>query len=131
MTEPGLTPEQREARVAELRLQADQAVAGLRQQMAAVQEAQGRALGVTAQATSRDGGVTVTVDATGVVTAITFTPGALASTPDRLAAATVATIQQAAAQARAAMTAQLSPVTAAGAEVLAAARGNVPGLADL
>lgn len=132
MTEPGLTLEQRQARVAELRQQADQAMAGLRAQLAAVKQAQEQALRGESEATSRDGSVRVTVDATGVVTGLVFAPSALASsTPEKLAAATVATIQAAAAQARARMSAELGPVTAAGAEVLAAARRNVPGLDGL
>lgn len=131
MTEPGLTPEQRQARIGELRQQADQAMAGLRAQLQAVEQAQGRALSGGAEATSRDGAVKVTVDATGVVTGIVFAPSALASTPEKLAAATVATIQQAAAQARATMAAELGPITAAGAEVLEAARSAVPGLGGL
>jgi DNA-binding protein YbaB len=131
VTEPGLTQEQRQARVGELRQQADQAMAGLRAQLAAVKQAQERALRGGAEATSRDGAVKVTVDATGVVTGLVFAPSALASTPEKLAAATVATIQQAAAQARATMAAELGPVTAAGAEVLATARRTVPGLDGL
>lgn len=106
-------------------------MAGLRAQLAAVKQAQERALRGGAEATSRDGAVKVTVDATGVVTGLVFAPSALASTPEKLAAATVATIQQAAAQARATMAAELGPVTAAGAEVLATARRTVPGLDGL
>src|SRR5213593_3738726 len=87
MTEPGLTPEQREARVSELRAEADATMAGLRSKMAAVQQAQQTALSTTGEATSRDGSVTVTVDATGVVTALSFADTAFQkSTPERLAA---------------------------------------------
>ena len=48
-------------------------------------------LSAKGEATSRDGSVRVTVDATGVVTALEFAPSTFGKyTPDRLAAATVA-----------------------------------------
>lgn len=132
MTEPGLTPEQREARVSELQGEADEVMAGLRDRMAAVAQAQQTALSGTGEATSRDGSVRVTVDATGVVTALAFDDTAFQkSTPERLAAATVATIQEAAAQARGRMRETLAPLTSVGQGALAAARHNVPGLAGL
>ena len=132
MTEPWLTPEEREARVSELQTEADETMAGLRARMAAVQQAQQTALSGTGEATSQDGSVRATVDATGVVTALAFSDGAFQkSTPDRLAAATVATIQEAAAQARARMQQTLAPLTSESQGALAAARQNVPGLAGL
>jgi DNA-binding protein YbaB len=132
MTEPGLTPEQRMERVGELQVDADAAMAGLHAKLAAVQQAQAAALSTTGQASSRDGSVRVTVDATGVVTALEFSPSAFQkSTPERLASATVATIQEAAAKARGQLQATLSPVTAPAQGALAAARANVPGLSDL
>jgi DNA-binding protein YbaB len=132
MTEPGLTPEQRAARVSELQVEADETMAGLRARMAAVEEAQRTALSGTGEATSRDGSVRVTVDATGVVTALAFSDGAFQkSTPERLAAATVATIQEAAAQARGQMHQTLAPLTSDSEGALTAARRNVPGLAGL
>jgi len=127
MTEPGLTPEEREARVAELQGEADEVMAGLRERMAAVQQAQQAAFNTKGEATSRDGSVRVTVDATGVVTALEFADTVFQkSTPQKLAAATVATIQEAAAQARGQLQQNLAPLTSPPA--LAAARGNVPGL---
>lgn len=131
MTEPGLTPEQREARVGELQLEADKVMENLRDRMAAVQQAQQSALASTAEATSHDGSVRVTVDATGVVTALSFSDRAFEkSTPQRLAEATVATIQSAAAQARTKLQQTLAPLTADNQGILAA-RDNVPGLAGL
>lgn len=130
MTEPGLTPEQREARVGELRGEADEVMATLRQKMAAVAQAQQTALSATGEATSRDGSVRVRVDATGVVTDLSFSDTAFQKfTPERLAAATVATIQSAAAKARGQLKDTLAPLTDKSA--LAAARQNVPGLGDL
>jgi DNA-binding protein YbaB len=132
MTEPGLTPEERAARVSELQVEADEAMAGLRTRMAAVAQAQQTALSGTGEATSRDGSVRVTVDATGVVTQLAFSDTAFQkSTPERLAVATVATIQEAAAQARARMQQTLAPLTAESQPALAVARRNVPGLAEL
>src|SRR5262245_42251608 len=131
MTEPGLTPEQRAARVGELQLEADKVMEGLRERMAAVQQAQQTALSATGEATSHDGSVRVTVDATGVVTALSFSDRAFEkSTPQRLAEATVATIQSAAAQARTKLQQNLAPLTADNQGILAA-RNNIPGLAGL
>lgn len=126
MTEPDLSPEQRAAKVAELRQQADGALAGLRAQMAAVKQAQQQALSSTGEATSRDGSVQVAVDATGVVTALKLSPNAFErTTPDKLAQAVVATIQAAAAKARAKVSETLAPVRAQSANVLAAAGSAV------
>src|SRR5690348_13631391 len=125
MTEPGLTPEQRAARIGELRGEADEVMANLRQKMAAVAQAQQTALSATGEATSNDGSVRVTVDATGVVTALQFSDSAFQkSTPEKLAAATVATIQSAAAKARGQLKDTLAPL--ADKSALAAARQNVP-----
>ncbi|AHH93628.1 hypothetical protein GCM10010174_30280 [Kutzneria viridogrisea] len=122
MTEPDLSPEQRQAQVAELRRQATGAIEGLRAQMAAVKQAQEQALAATGEATSRDGSVRVVVDATGVVTSLTFSPSAFErSTPDKLSQTVVATIQTAATQARAKAAESLAPVRAGSEEVLAAA----------
>jgi DNA-binding protein YbaB len=124
MTEPDLSPEQRMARVAELRRQADGALAGLRAQMAAVKQAQQQALSSTGEATSKDGSVQVAVDATGVVTSLRLSPTAFErSTPDKLGQTIVATIQTAAAQARGKVAETLAPVRAASGNVLAAAGG--------
>ena len=126
MTEPDLSPEQRLAKVAELRQQADGALAGLRAQMAAVKEAQQQALSSTGEATSRDGSVQVAVDATGVVTSLKFAPTAFdRTTPDKLAQTVVATIQAAAAKARAKVSETLAPVRTQSANVLAAAGSAV------
>ncbi|MBB5892409.1 YbaB/EbfC family nucleoid-associated protein [Kutzneria kofuensis] len=126
MTEPDLSPEQRAAKVAELRQQADGALAGLRAQMAAVKQAQQQALSSTGEATSRDGSVQVAVDATGVVTSLKLSPNAFErTTPDKLAQTVVATIQAAAAKARAKVSETLAPVRAQSANVLAAAGSAV------
>ncbi|MFI9381103.1 YbaB/EbfC family nucleoid-associated protein [Kutzneria sp. NPDC052558] len=128
MTEPDLSPEQRLAKVAELRQQADGALAGLRAQMAAVKQAQQQALSSTGEATSKDGSVQAAVDATGVVTSLKFAPTAFErSTPDKLAQTVVATIQAAAAKARAKVSETLAPVRTQSANVLAAA-GSAVGL---
>ncbi len=98
--------------------------------MAAVAQAQQTALAATGEATSHDGSVRVTVDATGVVTELQFSDTAFQkSTPQRLAAATVATIQSAAAKARGQMQQTLAPL--ADRSALQAARENVPGLPNL
>jgi DNA-binding protein YbaB len=91
-----------ERRTAELQQQADDAMKHLRTRIAGVREAQQQAMRATGEATSRDGVVRAAVDATGVVTSLTFASSAFErSTPDRLAQTAVATIQAAAAQARA------------------------------
>lgn len=106
-------------------------MADLRARMAAVAKAQDAALATTGEATSQDGSVRVTVDATGVVTKLEFADTAFQkSTPERLAAATVATIQSAAAKARGQLQETLAPLTADNEGILAARR-HVPGLANL
>jgi DNA-binding protein YbaB len=126
MTEPDLSVEQREARVAQLRQEADGAMTELRAKLAGVRAAQEQALATTGEATSRDGSVRATVDATGVVTSLRFAPSPFQrSTPEKLAQATVATIQAAAAQARAQVSATLAPVREEGSRVLAAAAGGM------
>lgn len=129
VTEPGLTPEQRQERVLELRGEADEAMADLRAKLAAVRESQGQALAVTGEASSRDGSVRAVVDATGVVTSLVFAPSSFErSTPEKLAQTAVATIQSAAAKARATVSETLAPIRAEGSAVLAAAAEGMPDL---
>jgi DNA-binding protein YbaB len=120
--------QERQAQVDALRGQANQALAGLRQQMAAVRDAQRQAQTVTGQARSKDGSVTVTVDSTGVPTALSFTQAALRLTPDQLAQATLATIQTAATQARARAEQSFAQVRESSAAVFAKAGAANPEL---
>jgi DNA-binding protein YbaB len=91
--------------VAEQRLtpqeQVDSVVTELRSRAAKIRENQAAALSATGEAASHDGTVRASVDATGVLTALNFTPSLFdRSTPDKLARTIVATVQAAAAQAR-------------------------------
>jgi DNA-binding protein YbaB len=127
MTELDLEAER--ARVGELRGQADEVLASLRARLDAVGHAQATALRTTGEATSRDGSVRAVVDATGVVTALVFAQSAFdRGTPETLAQATVATIQAAAAKARAEVARTLAPVRTPGAGILAAAARAFPEL---
>jgi DNA-binding protein YbaB len=91
VAEQRLTPQQ----------QIDSVVTELRSRAAKIRENQAAALSATGEAASHDGTVRATVDATGVLTALTFTPSLFErSTPDKLARTIVATVQAAAAQAR-------------------------------
>ncbi|HEY4460518.1 MAG TPA: YbaB/EbfC family nucleoid-associated protein [Pseudonocardiaceae bacterium] len=91
MAEQRLTPQE----------QIDSVVAELRSRAAKIRENQFAALSTTGEAASHDGTVRATVDATGVLTALSFTPSLFdRSTPDKLARTVVATVQAAAAQAR-------------------------------
>jgi DNA-binding protein YbaB len=109
--EPGLPPEQLPARVAELREQADQAMAALRERVAAAQQLRAQAAGTTGEASSGDGRVRAVVDMTGVVTSLTFAPSVFDhSTPASLASTVVATIQAAAAKARATVNEAMAPL---------------------
>jgi DNA-binding protein YbaB len=131
VTEPGLTPEQRLARVADLQQQADSAMATLRKRIAAAGEARDLAREVSGEATSQDGAVRVKVDSTGVVTALNLAPSAFdRSTPERLATTIVATIQKAATTARAGMTEAMAPLRAGGDQARAAMAG-IPELDSL
>jgi DNA-binding protein YbaB len=81
--------------------QVDGVVAELRSRAAKIRENQAAALSTTGEAASHDGTVRATVDATGVLTALNFTPSLFErSTPDKLARTIVATVQAAASQAR-------------------------------
>jgi DNA-binding protein YbaB len=81
--------------------QVDGVVAELRSRAAKIRENQAAALSTTGEAASHDGTVRATVDATGVLTALSFTPSLFErSTPDKLARTIVATVQAAASQAR-------------------------------
>ncbi len=126
--EPGLTPEQLPARVAELRQEADQAMSALRERVAAARQLQQQAMGATGEASSGDGRVRVVVDATGVVTSLTFAPSTFdATTPETLATTVVATIQAAAAKARAKVTEAMAPIRAEGEP----ARAGVAGIPEM
>jgi DNA-binding protein YbaB len=82
--------------------QIDGVVAELRTRAAKIRENQAVALSATGEASSHDGTVRATVDATGVLTALNFAPSLFdRSTPDKLARTIVATAQAAATQARA------------------------------
>jgi DNA-binding protein YbaB len=82
--------------------QADGIVSALREQALKLREMQSSALSSRAEASSQDGSVRAVVDASGVVLSLDFAPSVFArGTPDKLARTTVATIQAAAAKARA------------------------------
>jgi DNA-binding protein YbaB len=129
--EPGLPPERMPARVEELRVEADKAMSSLRDRVAAAREFQQQAMGATGEATSGDGRVRVVVDATGVVTNLSFAPTVFENvTPDKLATTVVATIQAAAANARAKVSEAMAPVRADGEQARAGVAG-IPELAGL
>jgi DNA-binding protein YbaB len=114
--------QQQTARVEGLRHEADAAMSSLHARIAQARQAQADAMQVTGQATSRDGSVRVSVDATGVVTSLNLSPSAFdRNTPDKLAQAIVATLQSAAAQARGQLRTAFSEVRAGSGDVLAAA----------
>lgn len=118
-----------QARVAQLHEQAESVLSGLQDKIDAVREAQASALAVTGEETSRDGSVRVVVDSTGVVTSLTFAPSAFTrNTPEKLAQATVATIQAAAAKARGKAGDALAGVRAPASGMLAAAASAYPDL---
>lgn len=112
---------QLEARNAAMRQQVDSLLDGLNRQTAALHTAQAQAAEVTGRATSADGLVTVTVNASGIVTDVEFAPSAFTrSTPDKLARSVVAVTQEAAAIAQQSVEAALAPV-----------RANTPDLPDV
>jgi DNA-binding protein YbaB len=131
VTEPGLTPEQRVARVNELQQQASAAMTNLRATVAAAGEARQRALAVSGEAGSRDQTVRVKVDSTGVLTSLTIAPGTFEkTTPERLAATITATIQEAASRARSDMAEAMAPLRE-GAGRAGTATAAVPELREL
>jgi len=119
------------ARVAELRQEADRAMSALQERVAAAREMRQQAMGATGEASSGDGRVRVVVDATGVVTSLTFAPSVFdATTPETLATTVVATVQAAAAKARAKVTEAMAPIRADGEPARAGVAG-IPELQDL
>jgi DNA-binding protein YbaB len=77
-------------------------MAELQERASHIRENQATALSATGEASSHDGTVRATVDATGVLTALNFTPSLFdRTTPDKLARTIVATTQAAASKARA------------------------------
>lgn len=109
--EPGMSPDQMAARLVQLRQEADRAMAAFQNRVAATRQMQDQAADVTGEASSGDGRVRAAVDSTGVVTSLTFAPSLFdATTPDRLATTVVATIQAAAAQARARIAEAVDPI---------------------
>lgn len=96
--------------------------------MAAARQTQQQAMAATGEASSGDGKVRAAVDATGVVTSLTFAPSVFDdTTPNKLAITVVATVQAAAAKARAQVTEAMAPVRAD----TAAARAGVAGIPEL
>jgi len=111
--QPGTPPEQ---------------VPALRERVAAARLTQRQAMGATGEASSGDGRVRAVVDATGVVTSLTFTPSVFDdTTPAKLAITVVATIQAAAAKARAQVTEAMAPIRADSEQ----ARAGVAGIPEL
>jgi DNA-binding protein YbaB len=108
VSEPGQSVDQQ---IAALHAQADQAMQGLQKTIEGVRAAQQEALRATGEATSKDGTVRVAVDATGVLTSVTFAPSVFdRSTPEKLAQTVLATAQSAAAQARGRMSEAMNGV---------------------
>ncbi len=98
----------------------------LQTRAAHLRENQTAALAATGEARSHDGTVRATVDSTGVLTALDFTPSLFdRSTPDKLAATIVATVQAAAGRARAQAGQAWESLTAADAGLLATAAREV------
>jgi DNA-binding protein YbaB len=123
------TQDQHTAASSQAQAQIDAVLKELAERTAQVREQQASALSVTGRASSQDGTVRATVDATGVVTALDFASSVFdRSTPDKLARTVVATIQAAAAQARGEMSENLAAARAPQEGVLAAAAQGSRGL---
>ena len=106
-------------------------MSALRERVAAARQVREQALAVSGEATSGGGTIRVVVDSTGVMTALTLAPSVFdRGTPERLSSAIVATIQAAAAKARAGMAEAMAPIRDGGATA-SAATAAVPELAGL
>ena len=96
-----MDPSELEARNAALRGQVDSTLAGLESQTAQLKEAQAEGMAEAGRSTSQDGLVEATVNAGGIVTAVTFAPAAFdRSIPEKLGETVVQVILQAALSAR-------------------------------
>jgi DNA-binding protein YbaB len=116
VSEPGSTPDGGAVNFTALRAQADQMVEQLHDRIEGIKAAQAQALTASGEATSRDGGVRVVVDATGVVTHVEFARTVFErNTPEKLAQTIVATVQTAAATARTQMAEAWGPIKEQGA----------------
>lgn len=109
--------------------QADGIVSALREQAVKLREMQSSTLSGRGEASAQDGSVRAVVDASGVVLSLDFAPSVFdRGTPDKLARTTVATIQSAAAKARAQVNDALQAARADDSGLLATAAEGAAGL---
>lgn len=117
---------------AEAQQQVDDDMAALKQRVEAIRDQQRQAFSATAGATSRDGRVHVTVDATGVPRDMSFARNSFeGTTPEKLARTVLATVQQAATSARSTLAGSVDQLRAGDEEMSAARAGAQEMLGDL
>ncbi|MFI9814887.1 YbaB/EbfC family nucleoid-associated protein [Saccharothrix variisporea] len=132
MTDPTGRRAELEARNAAMRERVDSLLAELRTKTAELHETAARAQAVSATAVSKDGSVRASVDSTGALTSLEFSPNAFErTTPDKLARLTTETVLQAIAKARTEVTEVLAPAQQGGSVDLSELLPGVPSLADL
>lgn len=132
MTDPTGRRAELEARNAAMREHVDSLLTELRAKTAQLHETAARAQAVSATAVSQDGSVRASVDSTGALTSLEFSPNAFErTTPEKLARLTTETVLQAVAKARAEVTEVLAPAQEGASVDLSEFLPGVPSLADL
>ncbi|GGP58934.1 YbaB/EbfC family nucleoid-associated protein [Saccharothrix coeruleofusca] len=133
MTDPSGRRAELEARNAAMREQVDSLLSELRKKTAELHETAARAQAITASVTSPDGSVRASVDSTGALTALEFSPNAFqrGATPEKLARVTLETIQQAVAKSRTELNDVLRPAQQGASVDLSELLPGVPSLSDL
>lgn len=133
MTDPSGRRAELEARNAAMREQVASLLSELREKTTELRETTARAQAITAGATSPDGSVRASVDSTGALTKLEFSPNAFErnGTPEKLARVALETIQQAVAKSRTELNEVLQPAQRGASVDLSELLPGVPSLADL
>lgn len=132
MTDPSGRRAELEARNAAMREQVDSLMSELHRKTAELREAQAKAMAITATAVSKDGRVKASVDSSGALTSLEFSPNAFErTTPDKLARVATETVIAAIAKSRTELNEVLAPAQEGPSIDLSEMLPGVPSLADL
>jgi DNA-binding protein YbaB len=132
VTDPSGRRAELEARNAAMREQVDSLMSELHRKTAELREAQAKAMAITATAVSKDGRVKASVDSSGALTSLEFSPNAFErTTPDKLARVATETVIAAIAKSRTELNEVLAPAQEGPSIDLSEMLPGVPSLADL
>jgi DNA-binding protein YbaB len=132
VTDPSGRRAELEARNAAMREQVDSLMSELHRKTAELRETQAKAMAITATAVSKDGRVKASVDSSGALTSLEFSPNAFErTTPDKLARVATETVIAAIAKSRTELNEVLAPAQEGPSIDLSEMLPGVPSLADL